>query len=198
MGLSSWTTRWSRKNRRQFIASLFAGIAFVRRSPAILGTISLDLVAVLLRGATALLPIYARDILHAGPWGLGVLRGAPAAGALLMTTVLARHPITHRVGMRMFQAVIIFGLATVVFAVSQLLWLSKLARVIVGAADTVSMVIRIILVQLATPDEMRGRVSAVNFLSVNASYQLVEFESGMIAAWPCSVVWELSPRRCYG
>jgi MFS family permease len=163
-------------------AALFAGVGFVRGNPAILGTISLDLFAVLLGGATALLPIYARDILHTGPWGLGVLRGAPAVGALLMTAVLARHAIDRRAGMRMFQAVIVFGLATVVFAVSHLIWLSVLALAILGAADTVSMVIRISLVQLATPDEMRGRVGAVNYLFVNASYQLGEFESGLTAA----------------
>jgi len=157
-------------------------VGFVRGNPAILGTISLDLFAVLLGGATALLPIYARDILHTGPWGLGVLRGAPAVGALLMTAVLARHAIDRRAGMRMFQAVIVFGLATVVFAVSHLIWLSVLALAILGAADTVSMVIRISLVQLATPDEMRGRVGAVNYLFVNASYQLGEFESGLTAA----------------
>ena len=163
-------------------AALFAGVEFVRRNPAILGTISLDLFAVLLGGATALLPIYARDILHTGPWGLGVLRGAPAVGALLMTAVLARYQINRRAGMRMFQAVIIFGLATVVFAVSRSIWLSVLALAVMGAADTVSMVIRISLVQLATPDAMRGRVGAVNFLFVNASYQLGEFESGVTAA----------------
>jgi len=163
-------------------AALFDGIAFVRRNPAILGTISLDLFAVLLGGATALLPIYARDILHTGPWGLGVLRGAPAVGALLMATWLARHTIERRVGTRMFQAVIVFGLATVLFAISHWLWLSVAALAILGAADTVSMVIRISLVQLRTPDAMRGRVGAVNFLFVNASYQLGEFESGMTAA----------------
>jgi MFS family permease len=164
------------------LADLFAGVKFVRRNPAILGTLSLDLFAVLLGGATALLPIYARDILHTGPWGLGVLRGAPAVGALLMTAVLARHEIKRRVGMRMFQAVIVFGVATVVFAVSYSLWLSVVALAIMGAADTVSMVIRISLVQLATPDAMRGRVGAVNYLFVNASYQLGEFESGVTAA----------------
>jgi MFS family permease len=164
------------------LATLFAGVGFVRRNPAILGSISLDLFAVLLGGATALLPIYARDILHTGPWGLGVLRGAPAVGALLMGAVLARHPISRRVGMRMFQAVIIFGVATVVFALSRSIWLSILALAVLGAADMVSMVIRISLVQLATPDEMRGRVGAVNYLFVNASYQLGEFESGITAA----------------
>jgi MFS family permease len=164
------------------LASLFAGVGFVRRNPAILGTISLDLFAVLLGGATALLPIYARDILQTGPWGLGVLRGAPAVGALLMTAFLARYAINRRVGMRMFQAVIVFGAATVVFALSQSIWLSILALAIMGAADTVSMVIRISLVQLATPDDMRGRVGAVNFLFINASSQLGEFESGVTAA----------------
>jgi len=164
------------------LSALFAGVAFVRRSPAILGTISLDLFAVLLGGATALLPIYARDILHTGPWGLGLLRGAPAIGALLMTAALARHAISRRAGMRMFQAVVVFGLATVVFAMSRSIWLSILALTVLGAADTVSVVIRTSLVQLATPDEMRGRVSAVNFLFINASSQLGEFESGMTAA----------------
>ena len=163
-------------------ADLFAGVRFVRSNPAILGTISLDLFAVLLGGATALLPIYARDILQTGPLGLGLLRAAPAVGALLMTTVLARHAIRRRVGLRMFQAVIVFGVATVLFAVSQLTWLSLLALAIMGAADTVSVVIRFSLVQLATPDAMRGRVGAVNFLFINASNQLGQFESGVTAA----------------
>ncbi len=164
-------------------AALFAGVGFVRRNPAILGTITLDLFAVLLGGATALLPIYARDILHTGPWGLGMLRGAPAVGALGMTAVLARHAITRRVGMRMFQAVIIFGLTTIVFAVSHYFWLSILALILMGAADAVSVVIRVSLVQLATPDAMRGRVGAVNYLFINASNQLGQFESGLTAAW---------------
>jgi MFS family permease len=163
-------------------ADLFAGVRFVRDNPAILGTISLDLFAVLLGGATALLPIYARDILQTGPLGLGILRAAPAVGALLMTAVLARHAINRRVGMRMFQAVIVFGVATVVFAVSRLMPLSVLALAIMGAADTVSVVIRFSLVQLATPDAMRGRVGAVNFLFINASNQLGQFESGVTAA----------------
>lgn len=162
--------------------ALFAGVKFVRSNPAILGTISLDLFAVLLGGATALLPIYARDILHTGPWGLGVLRAAPAAGALLMTVFLAHYPIGRRVGMRMFQAVMIFGAATVVFALSRSVLLSLIALGVAGAADTISVVIRISLVQLATPDAMRGRVGAVNYLFINASNQLGEFESGMAAA----------------
>jgi MFS family permease len=163
--------------------AIFAGVRYVRHNPAILGTISLDMFAVLLGGATALLPIYARDILHTGPWGLGVLRAMPAVGALLMTAVLARHAIKRRMGMRMFQAVIVFGLATVVFALSRLIWVSLIALAIMGAADMVSVVIRVSLVQLGTPDEMRGRVGAVNYLFINASNQLGEFESGITAAW---------------
>ena len=161
---------------------LFAGVRFIRNNPAILGTISLDLFAVLLGGVAALLPIYARDILQTGPLGLGILRAAPAVGALFMTIVLARHTINRHVGLRMFQAVIIFGAATVVFALSQWMWLSGVSLAILGAADTVSVVIRFSLVQLATPDEMRGRVGAVNFLFINASNQLGQFESGVTAA----------------
>ena len=164
------------------LAALFAGARFVRDSPSILGTISLDLFAVLLGGATALLPIYASDILHTGPWGLGILRATPAVGALLMTALLAKHAITRRAGMRMFQAVIIFGLATMVFAMSRNMWLSLLALGVMGAADTVSVIIRLALVQLGTPDAMRGRVGAVNFLFINASNQLGGFESGVTAA----------------
>ena len=163
------------------LASLFSGIHFVRDNPTLLGTISLDLFAVLLGGATALMPIYAHDILHSGAWGLGILRGAPALGALAMTGVLARYPIERKVGLRMFQAVILFGGATIVFALSRSMALSLVALAIMGAADTVSMVIRILLVQLSTPDEMRGRVGAVNFLFIGASNQLGEFESGITA-----------------
>jgi MFS family permease len=161
---------------------IFAGVRFIRGNPSILGTISLDLFAVLFGGVTALLPIYARDILQTGPSGLGILRAAPAVGALLMTALLARHAIHRRVGLRMFQAVIAFGAATVIFAVSHWMWLSVAALAALGAADTVSVVIRFSLVQLATPDEMRGRVGAVNFLFINASNQLGQFESGVTAA----------------
>ena len=164
------------------LAAVFAGVAFVRSNSAILGTISLDLFAVLLGGATALMPIYARDILHTGPWGLGVLRAAPAVGALLMTLVLARRTIKSRAGLRMFQSVIIFGIATVVFALSRSMWLSLGSLAVMGAADVVSVIIRSSLVQLRTPDEMRGRVGAVNFLFINASNQLGAFESGVTAA----------------
>ena len=161
---------------------IFAGVRFIRSNSAILGTISLDLFAVLFGGVTALLPIYARDILMAGPLGLGILRAAPAVGALIMTTILARHAIDRRVGMRMFQAVIAFGVATVVFALSHWMWLSVLALAVLGAADTVSVVIRFSLVQLSTPNDMRGRVGAVNFLFINASNYLGQFESGVAAA----------------
>ncbi len=161
---------------------LFAGVGFVRRNPAILGTISLDLFAVLLGGATALLPIYARDILHTGPWGLGLLRGAPAIGALVVSAWLARRPLEGRVGLRMFQGVILFGLATIVFGLSRSIALSVIALVVMGGADMISVVIRLSLVQLRTPDDMRGRVGAVNFLFINASNQLGEFESGFTAA----------------
>ena len=161
---------------------IYAGVKFIRNNPAILGTISLDLFAVLFGGVVALLPIYASDILQTGPLGLGILRAAPAVGALLMTALLARHTIQSHVGLRMFQAVIVFGVATVVFALSQWMWLSVLALAVLGAADVVSVVIRFSLVQLATPDDMRGRVGAVNFLFINASNQLGQFESGVAAA----------------
>jgi MFS family permease len=163
--------------------SLFAGAHFVRRNPTLLGTISLDLFAVLLGGATALLPIFAKDILHTDGHGLGLLRAAPSVGGLITTYFLSRRPIERRVGLRMFQAVIVFGIATVVFGISHNLWLSLGSLAIMGAADQISVVIRLSLVQLATPDDMRGRVSAVNFLFVNASNQLGEFESGITAAW---------------
>lgn len=161
---------------------LFAGVTFIRSNRAILGTISLDLFAVLFGGVTALLPIYARDILLTGPLGLGILRAAPAVGALFMTAYLAHHTIHRRVGLRMFQAVIVFGVATIVFALSKLMWLSVVSLAVLGAADTISVVIRFSLVQLSTPNEMRGRVGAVNFLFINASNQLGQFESGVTAA----------------
>lgn len=165
------------------LKTLFAGVHFIRRRPDVLGVISLDLFAVLLGGATALLPIFAGDILHTGPWGLGLLRAAPAAGALLMSLWLARHDMQRRVGPIMFASVAGFGVATLVFAVSTALWLSLLALFALGAFDMVSMVIRGALVQLDTPDDMRGRVSAVNAIFINTSNQLGEFESGMLASW---------------
>ena len=159
------------------------GIRFVRHRPVVLGAISLDLFAVLLGGATALLPVYARDILHAGPIGLGVLRSGPAIGAALMAFSLARRPISRSSGIAMFLAVIVFGVATVVFGVSTNFYLSLAALAILGAADMISVFVRSALIQYATPDEMRGRVSAVSMLFVGASNELGEFESGITAAW---------------
>ncbi|MBV8379031.1 MAG: MFS transporter [Verrucomicrobia bacterium] len=161
--------------------SIFSGVSFIRSRPIILGAISLDLFAVLLGGVTALLPIFARDILHIGPWGLGMLRSAPAVGALAMSVLLVHRPMNRHVGIKMFGAVIVFGIATVVFSLSTHFALSLLALVILGAADNVSVVIRISLVQLSTPDAMRGRVNAVNSLFIGTSNQLGEFESGMLA-----------------
>ena len=164
------------------LAAVFGGIAFIRSRPDILGAISLDLFAVLLGGATALLPVYARDILHAGPLALGLLRAAPAVGALALSLILARHPIGGRAGPLMFAAVALFGLATIVFGLSRSLPLSIAALAVLGAADVVSVVVRSSLVQLQTPDAMRGRVSAVNMLFIGASNQFGEFESGTLAA----------------
>jgi MFS family permease len=164
------------------LQSLFAGIVFIRNQPVILAAISLDLFAVLLGGATALLPVYARDILVTGPWGLGLLRSAPAVGALAMSIFLARTTIERRIGRIMFGAVVIFGAATIVFALSTSFVLSLGALVVLGAADVISVVIRSSLVQIKTPDEMRGRVSAVNSMFIGTSNQLGEFESGLTAA----------------
>ncbi len=161
--------------------SLFAGIAFIRSHPAILGAISLDLFAVLLGGATAILPVYARDILETGPWGLGLLRSAPAVGALLMSLYLARRPLQRWVGKIMFGAVAVYGATTIVFAVSTSFLLSLGVLAILGAADVISVVIRQSLVQIETPDQMRGRVSAVNSMFIGTSNQLGEFESGVTA-----------------
>jgi len=163
-------------------ASLFSGIAFIWRQRLLLGLMSLDLFAVLLGGATALLPIYARDILDTGPWGLGLLRAAPAVGALAMSLVLTRHPVDRRAGPVLFAAVFVFGLATLVFGVSTSLRVSLAALVVLGASDLLSVVIRQSLVQIRTPDGMRGRVSAVHSLFTGTSNQLGEFESGLLAA----------------
>ena len=164
------------------LASVFAGVAFIRRHPAMLGAIALDMFAVLLGGATALLPIYARDILHTGPWGLGLLRSAGAIGALFTALYLARRPLDGHAGRTMLLAVATFGAATIVFGLSEIFALSVLALAIMGAGDMVSVVIRSTLVQLSTPDDMRGRVNAVNAMFIGTSNQLGEFESGVTAA----------------
>jgi MFS family permease len=165
------------------LSSVLEGIRFIRRQPAVLGAISLDMFAVLLGGATALLPIYARDILHTGPWGLGVLRSCTAVGALGMALWLAHHPLRGHAGRKMFAAVAVFGAATIVFGVSRSFVVSLVALIVLGASDMISVVIRQSLVQLQTPDHMRGRVSAVNSLFIGTSNQLGEFESGVTAAW---------------
>jgi MFS family permease len=164
------------------LASFFGGLTFIRQRPEILGAISLDLFAVLLGGATALLPIYAHDILKAGPVGLGLLRAAPGIGAILVSVWLTRHPMRGVLGLKMFAAVGVFGLATIVFGISRSLPLSVAMLATLGGADVISVVIRSSLVQMRTPDAMRGRVAAVNMLFIGSSNQLGEFESGTLAA----------------
>jgi MFS family permease len=164
------------------LATVFAGFAFLGKQPVVLGAISLDLFAVVLGGATALLPIYAKDILHTGPWGLGLLRAAPAIGALVMAVLLASRPLERHVGRRMFVSVGIYGAAIIVFALSTNFVVAMVALAVSGAADMISIVIRQTLVQLETPDEMRGRVSAVNATFISTSNQLGEFRAGATAA----------------
>jgi MFS family permease len=169
---------------KAFSASdLLEGIRFVVHKRAVLGAISLDLFAVLFGGATALLPVYASDVLHIGPAGLGVLRTAPGVGAALTAVLLAFNPIERRAGRWMFGGVAAFGAATVVFGVSRVFWLSLPALAVLGAGDMLSVYIRHVLVQLETPDEIRGRVSAVNSMFIGASNELGEFESGVTARW---------------
>ncbi len=165
------------------LSTFFAGFAYIRRNPAILGVISLDLFAVLLGGVTALLPVFARDVFAAGPWALGLLRAAPGVGALTMALVLTRWPIERRAGKLMFGAVAAFGLSTVVFALSDSFVIALAALAVLGASDMVSVVLRMTLVQLGTPDKVRGRVTAVNGLFIGASNQLGEFRAGAMASW---------------
>jgi MFS family permease len=164
------------------LARVIEGVRFVRERPVVLGAISLDLFAVLLGGAVALLPVYARDILHVGPLGLGILRSAPAVGAGLTALALARWPIERRSGLSMFACVAIFGLATIVFGLSTSFMVSLVALAVTGASDMVSVYVRTSLINFATPDHMRGRVGAVNMLFIGASNELGEFESGITAA----------------
>jgi MFS family permease len=164
------------------LKSLFAGFAFIRHQPVILGAIAIDLFAVLLGASVAILPVFARDILHTDAEGLGFLRASPAIGALAVSLVLMRWPLRGRAGHALFACIAIFGAATLVFGFSRSLPLSMAALAILGAADLVSVVIRSTLVQLATPDAMRGRVSAVNSLFISASNQLGEFRAGAVAA----------------
>ena len=163
------------------LAGFFAGIAYMRRNRILLGIITLDLFAVLLGGATALLPIFAKDVFDAGPTGLGILRAAPAVGALLITVSLTRWSFTRGVGRIEFITVAIFGVATIVFASTGSFWLAWCALAVMGGADAISVVIRLTLLQLETPDDMRGRVSGVNSLFVSMSNQIGDFRAGLVA-----------------
>jgi MFS family permease len=165
------------------LKTVLAGLAYIWNQKVVLGSISLDLFAVLLGGAVALLPAYAQDILHTGPWGLGLLRSAPAVGAGAMAILLAYRPLRHRVGATMLWCVAAFGVFTIVFGISRSLIVSLVALALTGAADMVSVVIRVTLVQVATPDQMRGRVNAVDMIFIGASNELGQFESGMTAGW---------------
>jgi MFS family permease len=177
-------TKMEMKEKKAFsVKTVLAGLEYVWRAKLLLGSISLDLFAVLLGGAVALLPIFATDILHAGPRGLGLLRAMPSVGALVVSLTMVVRPIKRRAGAMMLVCVGIFGAATVVFGLSKSIWLSSAALVAVGASDMVSVVIRSSVLQLATPPEMRGRVSAVNWLFIGASNEFGEFESGLTAHW---------------
>jgi len=165
------------------LRTVLAGFHFIWEKKLILGSISLDMFAVLLGGAVALLPIYARTILHTGPWGLGLLRSAPGVGAALMAIVVAHWPIRRRAGIKMLLAVAGFGIFTIIFGISRSLIVSLIALLLLGASDMVSVIIRATLVQVATRDEMRGRVNAVDMLFIGVSNELGEFESGLTAQW---------------
>lgn len=173
----------ARKREPISLETVLAGLRYIWRQKLILGTISLDLFAVLLGGAVALLPVYAREILHTGPWGLGLLRSAPGVGAAAMAILLANRPLRRRAGLTMLYCVAGFGIFTIAFGLSRNLWVSLVALLLVGASDMVSVIIRGTLVQLATPDTMRGRVSAVNSLFIGASNEFGQFESGVTAHW---------------
>ncbi|MGA7116190.1 MAG: MFS transporter [Hyphomicrobium sp.] len=162
--------------------ALFAGFRYIWSQPIVLGALSLDMIAVMLGGAIALLPVFARDILDVGPWGLGALRSSVGVGALLMSLWLINNPVRDHAGLTMFAAVAVYGLAIVVFGMSTLVWLSVLALGVMGAADMVSVFIRQTLIQLKTPDDLRGRVSAVNMTFIGASNELGEFRAGTMAA----------------
>lgn len=164
-------------------STVLEGLHYIFRNNLILGAMSLDLFAVLLGGAVALLPVYAREILHIGAFGLGVLRGAPAAGAVAMAVIVAHWPLRRRAGLAMLGCVFAFGVFTVLFGISRNLPLSLLMLVLIGASDMISVIVRSTMIQLATPDQMRGRVSAVNTVFIGASNEVGQFESGVTAHW---------------
>jgi MFS family permease len=165
------------------LSTVFDGFRYIWREKLILGAISLDLFAVLLGGAVALLPVYAREILQGGPWALGILRSAPGVGAGIMAIAIAHRPLKSRVGETMLWCVAGFGLCTMIFGVSRSFAVSLLALFLVGATDMVSVIVRATLIQVATPDEMRGRVNAVDMIFIGASNELGQFESGITAQW---------------
>jgi MFS family permease len=165
------------------LKTVFAGLHYIWRKKLILGAISLDLFAVLLGGAVALLPVYAREILHTGPWGLGLLRTAPGVGAAIMAVLLAHRPLRGRSGHTLLWSVAGFGIFTIIFGISRSLTISLIALLLLGASDMVSVIIRATLTQLATPDEMRGRVTAVDMIFIGASNEFGQFESGVTAQW---------------
>ncbi|MEO4043703.1 MFS transporter [Hoeflea sp. CAU 1731] len=172
----------ARSTRMQDWETLSAGFRYIWRERVVLGAISLDMFAVLLGGAVALMPVFARDILELGPWGLGLLRSAPGVGAIAMAVFLATYPINRHAGLAMFVAVALFGLSMVVFGLSTVAWLSIGSLAFMGAADMISVYVRQTLIQLWTPDELRGRVSAVNMVFLGASNELGEFRAGGMAA----------------
>ncbi|HWW15292.1 MAG TPA: MFS transporter [Candidatus Dormibacteraeota bacterium] len=177
-------TRPQARRREPMTAkTILAGLHFIWREKLVLGAISLDLFAVLLGGAVALLPVYAREILHTGPWGLGLLRTAPGVGAALMAVALAHRPLRGRAGPTLLWSVAGFGICTIIFGISRSLMLSLISLILLGAADMVSVIIRATLVQLRTPDEMRGRVMAVDMVFIGTSNELGQFESGLTAQW---------------
>jgi len=173
----------SRSREPVNLNTVLAGLRYIWQEKIVLGSITLDLFAVLLGGAVALLPVFAREILHTGPWGLGLLRSAPGVGAALMAIMLAHRPLKNRVGPTLLWCVAGFGLCTIIFGLSRNLFVSLVALFLLGASDMVSVIIRATLVQLATPNEMRGRVTAVDMIFIGASNQLGEFESGLTAQW---------------
>jgi MFS family permease len=177
------TRQQARRREPVSAQTILAGLHFIWREKLVLGAISLDLFAVLLGGATALLPVYAREILHTGPWGLGLLRTAPGVGAAVMAVALAHRPLRGRAGPTLLWAVAGFGICTIVFGVSASLVLSMISLICLGAADMISVIIRATLVQLRTPDAMRGRVMAVDMVFIGTSNELGQFESGLTAQW---------------
>jgi MFS family permease len=184
--LSSFRIRPEIKTRPRepmTLRTVFAGLHYIWNKKLILGAISLDLFAVMLGGAVALLPVYAREILHTGPWGLGLMRTAPGVGAALMAVLLAHRPLRGRSGPTLLWSVAGFGIFTIIFGLSRSLTVSLIALLLLGASDMISVIIRATLTQLATPDEMRGRVTAVDMIFIGASNEFGQFESGVTAQW---------------